>query len=165
MTIGQRVRDVRSTNNMSLIDFAGKIGISMQAISQIENDKSSPSLKVVSAICEIYDVSADWLLFGKDKITKLEKPHFHKHLIRWADPWKRYDFKRIHHSDQEVEIIEYLLETIIEYVQLLIDNPTQSLYDFVVYKQDELINEFLRVYWSSLSSDRTESQFKAYKGG
>ncbi|MGX5854548.1 helix-turn-helix transcriptional regulator [Dyadobacter jiangsuensis] len=61
-TTGGRFRDLRGRK--SLADFATSLGVTPQQISRIENGQSKPSLDLAEKVCEIYNVSLDWLLRG-----------------------------------------------------------------------------------------------------
>ena len=62
MSIGERVRLIRHTNEMSQIAFGKTIGKSQAEVSKIENGEYEPSAKTIRRICKTYNVSADWLL-------------------------------------------------------------------------------------------------------
>ena len=62
MSIGKRIKKLRGEK--SLADFGADLGVSGQQISKIEHGNSSPSLELATKICELYQVSMDWLIRG-----------------------------------------------------------------------------------------------------
>lgn len=64
--VGERVRNYRVKNSYTQTDFAGKIDISVNFLSEIENGKKGMSQETLYKLCEQFDLSADYILFGKD---------------------------------------------------------------------------------------------------
>lgn len=62
-TLGQRLKTIRE--NMSQKDVAMKLGIPQQTWANYETDKSNPNFLLVEAICTLFKVNTDWLLFGR----------------------------------------------------------------------------------------------------
>ena len=52
MTIGQRIKQARKSNNLSLRDLAGQAEISPMAISKYERDQDTPSSGVLLRLSE-----------------------------------------------------------------------------------------------------------------
>ena len=50
--------------------LAKTIGVAEQTVSRWCNDDKVPNLNVISAICDALDVSADWLIRGKNESDK-----------------------------------------------------------------------------------------------
>ena len=71
MTIGDRIREYRKCKGMSAAAFAEKLGISGQAISQIENGKTTATERIIISICSAYQVSRDWLETGEGEMELL----------------------------------------------------------------------------------------------
>lgn len=76
-----RVRELRLAKSLSQEQLAEKIGLTKQAISQYERGERNPSMTVLDALCDFFNVSSDYLLgkdsvtlrfVGKDEIDKLE---------------------------------------------------------------------------------------------
>ena len=59
---GQRLSDIRKDNGDRQEDLAEKLCVSKHTVSSWEQGKSMPPTETVKRICEIYDVSADFLL-------------------------------------------------------------------------------------------------------
>lgn len=68
----KRLLEFRKANGYSQEDLAEKLGVSRQAISNWERNESSPDTDNLIALAQLYDVSIDELLKGKDKPVKNE---------------------------------------------------------------------------------------------
>ncbi|MCR4568629.1 MAG: helix-turn-helix domain-containing protein [Pseudobutyrivibrio sp.] len=64
MELGNRIKELRSANNINQDDLAEKLFVSRQTISNWENDKSYPDIHSVVLLSEIFNVSIDQLLKG-----------------------------------------------------------------------------------------------------
>jgi transcriptional regulator with XRE-family HTH domain len=87
MSIGNRIKSVRTEVGISQKEFGERIGIADSYVSEIESGKKHPSLLVLLAIEHCYGAGVEWLQSGKG--------------MREA----KGDFKV---SDEEKEIIEAL---------------------------------------------------------
>lgn len=65
LAVGERVRNYRVSNSYTQADFAKKIDISVNFLSEIENGKKGMSQETLYKLCEYFDLSADYILFGK----------------------------------------------------------------------------------------------------
>src|SRR4030067_2672165 len=61
MTIGQRIKQARKANNLSLRDLAEKAEISTMAISKYERDLDTPSSGVLLRLAQALGISIDFL--------------------------------------------------------------------------------------------------------
>lgn len=80
--IGKRLRKQREKLNMTREEFAEKANISPQFLAEIENGKKGMSVNTLYKICKNYNLSADYLLFGRllnnnttDKAKSLSEPY------------------------------------------------------------------------------------------
>src|SRR3989304_4225373 len=62
MTIGQRIKQARKANNLSLRDLAEAAGISAMAISKYERDLDTPSSGVLLRLARALDVKTEYFL-------------------------------------------------------------------------------------------------------
>ena len=69
----QRLRTVRNINRLTQDDLAQMLGTSRTVIAKWEMGEREPSLTGVVRICNLFDVSADYMLGRVDEITT-EKP-------------------------------------------------------------------------------------------
>lgn len=67
--IGARILEYRKAANMSQEEFAAKIGVSRQAVSKWELDKAYPDLDKLMDICEMFGVSIDELIRGREVLV------------------------------------------------------------------------------------------------
>ena len=63
-TFADRVALVVKESKLNQTEFANKISISQQYLSQICNGKKNPSDRTISDICRIFDIQEDWLRYG-----------------------------------------------------------------------------------------------------
>jgi len=57
-----KLKKLRAEYNLTQTDIANKLGMSQQRYSKLENCESSMDSKTLKKICEVYGVSADYLL-------------------------------------------------------------------------------------------------------
>ena len=65
-TFSTRLKDLREENNLTLKQLANEIGVSDIAISRWENNKRTPNIDSLLALCKYFKVSADYLLGIED---------------------------------------------------------------------------------------------------
>ncbi|MGN0435515.1 MAG: helix-turn-helix domain-containing protein [Wujia sp.] len=68
--IGSRIRDFRIDNRYSQLDFSEGIDISVNFLSEIENGKKGFSYETLYNMCKRYNISSDYILFGKKEEPK-----------------------------------------------------------------------------------------------
>lgn len=65
-TFSVRLKDLREENNLTLKQLGNEIGVSDIAISRWENNKRTPNIDSLLALCKYFQVSADYLLGIED---------------------------------------------------------------------------------------------------
>lgn len=60
--VGPRIRRRRRDRGLTLAGVAGLTGLNVGYLSQVENDKASPSLETLAALAEALDVPIAWFL-------------------------------------------------------------------------------------------------------
>ncbi|MDD2694594.1 MAG: XRE family transcriptional regulator [Anaerolineales bacterium] len=80
MTIGQRIKQARKANNMSLRNLAEKAEISAMAISKYERDMDTPSSGVLLRLAQALGVSIDFLLRPQTLSVQLQAYRKHAAL-------------------------------------------------------------------------------------
>lgn len=70
MTIGERIKEVRDSEKMTLAAFGDRIGISNPAVSNIEKGKTNPSEQTIRAIVREFNVNEVWLRSGEGERDK-----------------------------------------------------------------------------------------------
>ncbi len=108
MTVGERIKDLRQIKKMTLRDLAQKINISISFLSDIENNRSNPSLDRLREIARGLSTTPSYLL-GED-LQKLNNPPPQKtkriiHSLARAKNLSTDDYDLI--ADQVERLIEY----------------------------------------------------------
>ncbi|MEW6540610.1 MAG: S24 family peptidase [Bacillota bacterium] len=86
-TIGKRIRYLRRREGLSTAALEEAIGSSSGSATKWEKDLSMPGGKFILALANLFDVSTDWLLTGKDQpATAL--------FLRGLTDEERYDVER-----------------------------------------------------------------------
>ncbi len=73
-SVGERIRNYRISNSYTQADFAEKIDISINFLSEIENGKKGMSQETLYKLCEHFGLSADYILFGKEEAADASFP-------------------------------------------------------------------------------------------
>lgn len=64
--VGKRLKDFRILHGYTQNQFAEKLDISVNFLSEIENGHKGVSMDMLANLCETLNLSADYILFGKD---------------------------------------------------------------------------------------------------
>lgn len=64
MNIGNKIKECRTSCNLSQEELADKVFVSRQTISNWENLKSYPDIKSITLLCNIFDVSLEDFIEG-----------------------------------------------------------------------------------------------------
>lgn len=59
---GSKLKSARLKRNLTLEQVANQLNTTHATISRYENDKLQPSLEMLRDLCNLYKVSADWIL-------------------------------------------------------------------------------------------------------
>ena len=70
LLFAKRLRELRQEKNLSQAELAAKLGYGYTAISNYENGRNEPSFSDFIRICELLDVSADYIL----GISEIRRP-------------------------------------------------------------------------------------------
>ena len=65
MDIGDRIKSIRKSTNLTQIDFAKKLGLSRNAIASYEGGVRIPNEAMIKLICTTYKVDPFWLETGE----------------------------------------------------------------------------------------------------
>lgn len=68
MNLGERIKKLQKVNDYSLRELASKVGISHTFLSDIENNRSNPSLERLKDIAEALNINVSFLLGEKDEM-------------------------------------------------------------------------------------------------
>jgi len=72
MTIGSRLRTLRQRTKRTLKEQSELFGVSLNSVYRWEHDIASPKKTLLRKIAEFYEVSFEWLLYGKETETATE---------------------------------------------------------------------------------------------
>jgi transcriptional regulator with XRE-family HTH domain len=102
LAVGSQIRRWRGVRGQTLAQVATATGLNVGYLSQIENDKASPSLAVLGLVADALDVPAAWFFMGE-----IEPPT----VVRATErPVVETELGRIEHVDgrasRDVTIIE-----------------------------------------------------------
>lgn len=109
--LNERVREARNALGLSQTEFGARIGVSIDVIKNIENNRTNPSNLLLNHMCEIHHVNREWLETGEgdmfepstqqDETAKLiesvsDSPAMRSLLATWAqlDPVYKEAFEK-----------------------------------------------------------------------
>lgn len=69
MSIAERLQELRKQSGYSQEQVAELLGLSRQAISKWESGQGKPEIDNIVKLTEIYNVSADYILLGTEKVS------------------------------------------------------------------------------------------------
>ena len=62
-----RIKEIRTDNNLTQQEFAQKIGLARGYVAKIESNKATPGFRTLNDICEKFQINKQWLLTGEGK--------------------------------------------------------------------------------------------------
>ena len=60
--LGEQIKELRLSHNLSQVELAERLGVSKQSVSNWENENIMPSIDMLKKICRFFSCSADYLL-------------------------------------------------------------------------------------------------------
>lgn len=69
MTQGDRVKAVRTKENMTMEQFGEKLGVQKSAVSKIEKGKVNITEQMFKSICHEFNVNKEWLRTGEGEMS------------------------------------------------------------------------------------------------
>lgn len=66
MNYSDRIKELRKSKGMEQLQFGAAMGISGPAVSKWETGKAEPDIKAIIKMCDMFNVSADYLLGRTD---------------------------------------------------------------------------------------------------
>lgn len=114
MLIGNRIRTIRKSNNMTIKDLAEKIGVTSGYISQIERDLIDPSLSVLKRICKALNTPLS-ILFTEETLPEVVVSAANERKkIRFDDQSSTYEFLTPYIKDQDfvsqLEVFKFTID-------------------------------------------------------
>lgn len=97
--IAKRLKEARENAKMKQTELAERLGKAQTTIASMENGRSTESFKTLKSICEILNVSADWILFGNT--GQPEEPDLNEEGCRLLEEYKEYLKERYPTEEKE----------------------------------------------------------------
>jgi len=91
-TLYERIMEQTERLNITGNEFGALLGLKKSPLTDWKNKKSSPTLEQLIKICDIFAISADYLLYGTDDHLSID----HKELIATYDKLDRRGQHRVH---------------------------------------------------------------------
>ena len=97
MSIGERIKKLRESNNISLEEFAKLLKIDLNAANKLEDSTSLPPYNLLSSMTDILNCSLDYLINGKEANSTIENMDSKKriqYLLDYddAEGFKKYNY-------------------------------------------------------------------------
>ena len=91
MTLNENIKKLRVARGLNQVDFAKRMGVSKQCVSNWENDNIQPSIEMLIRLSNLFRVSTDYLL-GLDCSTIINADglpvEFVSHITQIIDDYK-----------------------------------------------------------------------------
>lgn len=72
MTFGEKILSLRKSHNWSQEELADRVGVTRQAVSRWESGSAKPDADKIIALCDLFEISADYLLRDRETIAPEE---------------------------------------------------------------------------------------------
>ncbi len=71
MNFGEQIKSIRETKELTQEQFAEKLHVSRQAVSNWENDKNLPDIGMLILMSEVFEISLDQLIKGDQSMNNM----------------------------------------------------------------------------------------------
>lgn len=71
MNFAEQIKSIRKQSNLSQEEFAQKLSISRQAVSNWENNRNLPDIEMLIMISRVFGVSLDQLILGENNMNEM----------------------------------------------------------------------------------------------
>ena len=123
MTEGERIKQIRKNNGMTLEQFGNILGVTKVAISNIENGKRNVTEQMRKSICREFNINPTWLETGEgdmfisrsnDVIRRLSKilHKDNKLTLTLLDMFEQY-------TSEDWRALEHVVNKSVEYIKQL----------------------------------------------
>ncbi|HFI0635980.1 TPA: helix-turn-helix domain-containing protein, partial [Streptococcus suis] len=86
--LAQQIRVLRTAKNLSQDELAEKLYISRQAVSKWENGEATPDIDKLVQLAEIFGVSLDYLVLGKEPENNTKETGTYQTAEQKMDIWQ-----------------------------------------------------------------------------
>ena len=143
--LNERVREARNALGLSQTEFGARIGVSIDVIKNIENNRTNPSNLLLNHMCEIHHVNREWLETGEgemfepstqqDETAKLiesisDSPAMRSLLATWAQL-----------SDENKAVFERFAADYVEDYNQRVAERRAAAYDALVQEDEACADE------------------------
>lgn len=90
MEFGDQIRNIRKKENLTQEQFAIKLNVSRQAVSNWENNKNLPDIGMLILMSDVFQISLDQLVKGEDHMNNMTEK-----VIRDGSETRRARFNMI----------------------------------------------------------------------
>lgn len=90
MEFSDQIKQLRQRENLSQSQFAEKLHITKQAVSNWENNRNLPDLEMLIEISRVFHISLDKLILGDENMNKMTKK-----LIKDTDENRKAKFNMV----------------------------------------------------------------------
>ena len=73
MTLGQKIKKLRTEKNLTQKDLADQVHVTFQTVSKWEKDENEPDVSTLRELAKLFDCSLDYLLSEEDKEEEKEE--------------------------------------------------------------------------------------------
>lgn len=90
MEFSDQIKQLRTENKMSQTQFAEKLHVTRQAVSNWENNRNLPDLEMLIEISQVFHISLDQLILGDSNMNKMTEK-----LIKDTDENRKAKFNMV----------------------------------------------------------------------
>ena len=83
--IGNRIRDIRKKNGYTQTKLSEQLMLSVDSVSNIENGKTTCMPEHIMRLCQLFNVSADYIYFGVESSADDEDVGLYEMLEKCCD--------------------------------------------------------------------------------
>lgn len=62
MTLGDKIKNLRTEHNMTQPDLAKELGVTVRTVAYYENNERQPKKSLIIGLCKLFNVTTDYLL-------------------------------------------------------------------------------------------------------
>ena len=73
MQFAEKIKQIRTKNHLTQEQFAMRLNVTRQAVSNWENNRNLPDIQMLILITEIFDVTLDELILGDEKMNLMSE--------------------------------------------------------------------------------------------
>ncbi len=113
LNMGIKIKKLRKSKGLSLLEVSKNVGLSPSLLSQIENDKITPSIATLFKIANFLGKKTSFFLDNHEEERKIEYPVVRKGqrtILQSKNSKIRYELLNPRLRDARVEFLEVILE-------------------------------------------------------